>query len=257
MAPSRLRVHILGTGSAEPSKCRASSAIYLDFFQRGGMLVDAGEEALHLLDLQFGRPRRNELIQSLACVWISHLHADHCTGLLSIVVEHHSLRGARSAPLTLIAPFPVFNWLSEALWAIGFDPSTVIDFIHCRHTSGPPTTPLLGANLQQVCQQLGLTALTSVPVTHCYDSYGLVLETMEGFKLVYSGDTRPSEASPAFIAARVWCFISMRNLVSGCRRLSLPRELRRRFSFTRPPLSMPWPLMQSQRGTRRPTKPSR
>lgn len=42
-------------------------------------------------------------------------------------------------------------------------------------------------------RELGLTASFSVPVVHSVDAYALVLETQDGWKLVYSGDTRPSQ----------------------------------------------------------------
>jgi hypothetical protein len=38
-----LRVVLLGTGAACPSKYRNVTSIYLDFGARGGMLVDCGE----------------------------------------------------------------------------------------------------------------------------------------------------------------------------------------------------------------------
>mmetsp|Transcript_6536 Transcript_6536/g.8872 ORF Transcript_6536/g.8872 Transcript_6536/m.8872 type:complete len:199 (-) Transcript_6536:48-644(-) len=39
---------------------------------------------------------------------------------------------------------------------------------------------------------LGLSSLTSVDVIHCSQSFALVLQHSQGWKLVYSGDTRPS-----------------------------------------------------------------
>ena len=33
-----------------------------------------------------------------------------------------------------------------------------------------------------------------MPVSHCYDAYGLVVLHKDGWKLVYSGDTRPCRA---------------------------------------------------------------
>ncbi|GIL54053.1 hypothetical protein Vafri_9612 [Volvox africanus] len=48
------------------------------------------------------------------------------------------------------------------------------------------------------CQALGLVRWHSVAVHHCRDAWGLVLEHRDGWKLVYSGDTRPC---PALISA--------------------------------------------------------
>lgn len=38
---------------------------------------------------------------------------------------------------------------------------------------------------------LGLTQLESVPVVHCRNAYGIVLEGTAGWKFAFSGDTRP------------------------------------------------------------------
>lgn len=40
------RVILLGTGAACPSKYRNVTAIYIDFFERGGLLLDCGEGTL-------------------------------------------------------------------------------------------------------------------------------------------------------------------------------------------------------------------
>ena len=40
-------------------------------------------------------------------------------------------------------------------------------------------------------EALGLTRIESFTVDHCANSYGGVLESADGWKLVFSGDTRP------------------------------------------------------------------
>ena len=47
------------------------------------------------------------------------------------------------------------------------------------------------AIVQQVLSNLGISRLINVPVVHCYQAYAIVLEFNAGWKLVYSGDTRP------------------------------------------------------------------
>ena len=36
--------------------------------------------------------------------------------------------------------------------------------------------------------------MLTVPVDHCAEAYGLVLKHQRGWKIVYSGDTRPCQA---------------------------------------------------------------
>jgi hypothetical protein len=44
-----------------------------------------------------------------------------------------------------------------------------------------------------VLQSLGIGSLRSCRVDHCSEAYGVLIESHSGVKLVYSGDTRPSE----------------------------------------------------------------
>lgn len=47
------------------------------------------------------------------------------------------------------------------------------------------------AVLKTAVPALGLRNLESFPVEHCANAYGLLLEAEAGWKLVFSGDTRP------------------------------------------------------------------
>ena len=43
----------------------------------------------------------------------------------------------------------------------------------------------------EVLQSLGLRSFCNAPVLHCYQSYAVAMEVQAGYKIVYSGDTRP------------------------------------------------------------------
>ena len=53
----------------------------------------------------------------------------------------------------------------------------------------------LGAQeaIRAACEGLGLTALRSVDVVHCSHAWAAILEHTQGWKVVYSGDTRPCQ----------------------------------------------------------------
>ena len=75
-----LEIVFLGTGAAMPSKYRNVTGIFLDFFERGGMLVDCGEGTYGQLRRKYGH-RAEELVKRIRLIWISHIHADHHAGL--------------------------------------------------------------------------------------------------------------------------------------------------------------------------------
>lgn len=76
-----MEVVFLGTGAAMPSKYRNVTSIYINRFQQGGMLLDCGEGTFGQLARRFGLARVKEIVCGLACVWVSHIHADHHAGL--------------------------------------------------------------------------------------------------------------------------------------------------------------------------------
>ena len=78
-------VTFLGTGAAAPSKQRNCTGILLqDNHASSAMLLDCGEGTVGTLQRLFGSEAQ-AVIDSLDCIWISHLHADHHCGLLPLL----------------------------------------------------------------------------------------------------------------------------------------------------------------------------
>ncbi|DAZ93549.1 TPA: hypothetical protein N0F65_006537 [Lagenidium giganteum] len=185
---------VLGTGCAAPSKYRASSGIFVDISGgAGGVLLDCGEGTFGQLWRQFGEDTARR-IGTLQCIWVSHHHADHQCGLARILFEYTRYWRGRATPggdtgLVVIAPLSVLThvrfWLRDLL-----DAGARIQLCTCNDFN-QPSNP---ARRQLLVQAPGrLSSLLSVPVRHCYDSYGVVVTLQSGKKIVYSGDTRPCE----------------------------------------------------------------
>lgn len=63
--PDELEITFLGTGSAIPSKYRNVTGIYLDFFDRGSMILDCGEGSYGQLIRRLGRQGAEEAVKKL------------------------------------------------------------------------------------------------------------------------------------------------------------------------------------------------
>lgn len=61
------------------------SATHLDIPGHGGVLLDAGEGTLGQLARLYGPQGIVELMQNLKVIFISHLHADHHSGLTNVL----------------------------------------------------------------------------------------------------------------------------------------------------------------------------
>ena len=197
----------LGTGAAIPSKYRNVSGILFRSAGAGGLLLDCGEGSLGQLRRRLGEEGTREALRSLRCAWISHIHADHHLGLLSLLAARRAaLGGAAAPPLPVVGPAPLRRLLE--LHGSGVEPLACA-FVDLADTTAarqaafvadqgrtdgaaalaPPHYPLFLA----ACQLLGLARLHSVPVVHCAHAYAAVLEGAAGWKVVYSGDTRPCD----------------------------------------------------------------
>ncbi|KAK8274423.1 hypothetical protein V6Z11_D10G072800 [Gossypium hirsutum] len=251
-----LEIVLLGTGSSQPSKYRNVSSVYINLFSKGSLLLDCGEGTLGQLKRRYGVDGADKAIRNLKCVWISHIHADHHTGLARVLaLRRDLLKGVPHEPLLVIGPRQLKRYLDAYQRLEDLD----MQFLDCRSTAkaswdtfvrdgasnndgSSPQSPrhsnAKNESMQEINQTLfakgsrmqsylwqpgspvdhsaaypflkslkkmlgeaGLEALISFPVVHCPQAFGIVLEAAErvnsvgkvipGWKIVYSGDTRP------------------------------------------------------------------
>lgn len=99
----------LGTSSGVPTKQRNVSGVALTEPQgRGWFLIDCGEGTQHqLLHTRLSAAQ-------LKAILITHVHGDHCYGLPGLLAS--AAMSGRQAPLTIIAPAGIAEWL-EAVQA--------------------------------------------------------------------------------------------------------------------------------------------
>ncbi|KAL4809298.1 hypothetical protein BDV18DRAFT_131725 [Aspergillus unguis] len=77
-------IFTLGTGSSAPSKYRNVSSTLIHVPNKGYYLLDCGEDTLGQLKRMFPPEKLSEVLQNLRMIWVSHLHADHHLGTVSV-----------------------------------------------------------------------------------------------------------------------------------------------------------------------------
>ncbi len=182
-------VTFLGTASSFPSKYRSSSAI-LVHLPNGYMFLDCGEGTISQLYKCFGEEHANHILCNLKCIFVSHKHGDHHLGLIRILQQRLALFEQKSfcPDLVILGPPLIRKWLENYRRScdhLSFWYQDAKEFL--EHLNQSPT------NLHSSVQELGFTGVCMVPVLHVRHSYGIVLYHKEGWKLVYSGDTRPCD----------------------------------------------------------------
>ncbi|GLD94545.1 hypothetical protein PINS_up003156 [Pythium insidiosum] len=196
---------ILGTGSAAPSKLRASSAIYVELTTDTNsrrtehavpaMLLDCGEGAYGQLVRQFDSTEAVATrLQALRCIWISHHHADHQCGLVRVLEEF--LRVREDNELFVIAPNCVLTYVTT--WFPGLPQG--VRLATCDEINDH-SSPRRHEFLRHM--RAFVSEWRSVRVWHCHDAFGLVCRLVDGRRLVYSGDTKPCDQ---LVRAGEYCF---------------------------------------------------
>ena len=139
------RVHILGCGSALPTPRHYSSAQVVEL--RGKQfLVDCGEGT----QIQLRRSRIR--FTKISAVFITHLHGDHCFGLIGLL-STFGLVG-RTARLTVYAPQALESMLKQQMALFCHDFDYEVDFVAVDTTC------------QQVVYEDRSLTVESIPLEH-------------------------------------------------------------------------------------------
>ncbi|XP_037664172.1 zinc phosphodiesterase ELAC protein 2 [Choloepus didactylus] len=187
----------LGTGSAIPMKIRNVSATLVNMSSDKSLLLDCGEGTFGQLCRHYG-DGVDRVLGTLAAVFVSHLHADHHTGLLNILLQREralASLGLPFRPLLVVAPTQLRAWLQqyhnqcqEILHHVSVIPA------RCLQKGAEGSSPTVERWIESLLGECGLEEFQTCLVRHCKHAFGCALVHTSGWKVVYSGDTMPCEA---------------------------------------------------------------
>lgn len=184
-------VVFLGTGSAMPNKARNVSGILLNFSETKSMIMDCGEGTFGQLCRYYG-DKVDDVLASIQCIFISHIHADHHAGLINLLRHWKRVTKDDSGnSLILIGPKRMFIWLN--LFHNNCEPFiNRIRFVELGELNIKMAKKERSRHEASLLSRLNLTEFNTVYVRHCANAYGVTLTHQDGWKVVYSGDTMPS-----------------------------------------------------------------
>lgn len=235
-----VQVVTLGTGSALPSIHRnvLSNLVRVPYvdpatneIRYNSILLDGGENTIGSLIRNFGHNGHEHLKQifdELGLIHLSHLHADHHLGIISVISAWFDVNKHNNKKLYLVIPWQYNNFVSE--WYKLEQLTSAIDlhrivYISCEefmrypeqeleqfsidefeekfdtgrlngHIPKAAPCPPSTALIEQLYHDLNIEKIQTVRAIHCYWSYSISLTfrltDSETFKVSFSGDTRPS-----------------------------------------------------------------
>ncbi|KAI1822707.1 hypothetical protein F4861DRAFT_540754 [Xylaria intraflava] len=183
----------LGTGSAMPSKYRNVSATLVRVPGYGNYLLDAGENTMGQLKRVFGHELPS-VLRDLKVIWISHLHADHHLGTISVIQAWHeeTMKSNPSSKLMIASHSHMIAFLQEYadIEAFGFERLVFTQFDKIDGQSPPSQIRVFSG---EEAKEFGLQSIEICWVNHCYAAMATALTLPSGLKIAYSGDCRPSD----------------------------------------------------------------
>uniref|UniRef100_A0A8C5QS61 Zinc phosphodiesterase ELAC protein 2 n=1 Tax=Leptobrachium leishanense TaxID=445787 RepID=A0A8C5QS61_9ANUR len=195
--PRYPEIVFLGTGSAVPMKTRNVSSTLVNVSPSQSLLLDCGEGTFGQLHRHYG-DAIEDVLSRISAVFISHIHADHHTGLLNILLQRQRAgmsTGKRLSPVLVIGPTVLMTWLNQY-------------HDHCQeilhHFNLIPAKFLLDPSedlnqnqkdlIDSLLRTYGLEKFQTCLVRHCRNAFGCSIIHRSGWKLVFSGDTMPCDA---------------------------------------------------------------
>ncbi|WBW71835.1 nuclear 3'-tRNA processing endonuclease tRNAse Z, Trz1 [Schizosaccharomyces osmophilus] len=205
-AGSEIQFCTLGTGSAMPSLYRNVSSNFVKIPKRtsgrdndsakvvsstNNILLDCGEGTLGRLARQYGDSLNDE-ISSLKWIYISHMHADHHAGVIGVLKLWFSI-SSTSSKLFLCGPPQFESWLEDYSKLDKLDLSRIVFLSNSAVRRDRSLTDADQIKYRMLLQELDFASFETVAAVHCPFSYCTQFTGNEGWKIAYSGDTRPSE----------------------------------------------------------------
>ncbi|XP_061837457.1 zinc phosphodiesterase ELAC protein 2 isoform X2 [Nerophis lumbriciformis] len=186
----------LGTGSAMPMKIRNVSGTLVHISPSQSLLLDCGEGTFGQLCRHYG-DGVDEALSKISTIFVSHLHADHHTGLLKLLYQREralATLGKAWSSVFLMGPPDIMSWLTqyhhscqEILHHVSFISNNVLYF------KDKPPTPRTQTYLQALLKNNSLEKFQTCTVRHCKNAFACSFTHQSGWKLVFSGDTMPCD----------------------------------------------------------------
>lgn len=190
-------VVFLGTGSALPMKIRNVSGTLVNISPSQSLLLDCGEGTFGQLCRHYGDDV-DDALSKISTVFISHLHADHHTGLIKLLYQRQRALVSLAkpfSPIYLVAPAQIMAWLGQYH---DYCEEILSHFNHIPNRllcdDAEVSKPKTHSFIQAMLKKNNLEKFQTCFVRHCKNAFACSFVHQSGWKLAFSGDTMPCDA---------------------------------------------------------------
>ena len=198
--PNYPKITFLGTGSCISSNYRTVTSILVEIKKNLFIFLDCGEGTLSQCIRHFGPLKTKDILRKLKAIFISHQHADHHLGMIGIIqarkqaFEEEQLKVDK---LDLLIPSKMTFFLKY--YHTEFEPMLEdckqVRLEHLLLFSSPGSEKKVQVyfenEMKLLLENLSLKSIITSRALHCAHAFSIALTTDFGFKIVFTGDTRP------------------------------------------------------------------
>ncbi|KAM8724851.1 zinc phosphodiesterase ELAC protein 2 isoform 1-T1 [Acanthopagrus schlegelii] len=190
-------VVFVGTGSSLPMKIRNVSGTLVNISPSQSVLLDCGEGTFGQLCRHYGE-NVDQVLSKISTIFVSHMHADHHTGLQMILYERRRALEVMKKPFSpvyLVGPAGILTWLNQ-YHEYCEEIQDHINFIPNRSLcdGAEPPTGRTKSLIKALLKKNDLKKFETCLVRHCKNAYACSFVHQSGWKLAFSGDTMPCDA---------------------------------------------------------------
>jgi len=197
-------VTMLGTGSSVPSKYRNVTGILVETEPDSWILLDCGEGTFGQMVRLYGLERTRQVLRGLKAIYISHQHADHHLGMINVMLAREEAFRVANEPVLCLLILATKR-LAEFLTYYHSRLQPILchaELVQCEHLvmyddreeEGRKVQLLYADRMIHLLETLGLESIATCKAIHCPHAFCVSFTTKAGFKIAYSGDTRPNPA---------------------------------------------------------------
>jgi len=198
---------VLGSASAMPGKYRNNSSYLVEVKKDHFIILDCGEGTLNQLCRLKGEEDTKRILRNLKAIYISHQHADHHLGSINLLIAReetfqHEIE--KITPLYLVVTDEYRHFLCsyhQNIQPVLQNVQLIKNEELIKHTQKDKFMHEIldqerfqFINKKLLVEFLLYTSLSEIETCralHCRHAFCVTIKTEEGFKITYSGDTRP------------------------------------------------------------------
>ncbi|EGG24829.1 hypothetical protein DFA_03074 [Cavenderia fasciculata] len=198
LSRQELEIVFLGTGCSQSSEYRDETCIYLDLFEKGGIMMDVGGGSYSQMFRKYGEEVTTKKLAALRFIFISHMHTDHHEGIQKILEMRHlaldklgvAEDDIERRELAILSQSGARFYISEIhnSLTLGKNLWSYVQYYRTPniHESDDPRVDRLSKFLKK---HLSLESFKVINVIHSFGATGIEIKSTSGWSVAYSGDT--------------------------------------------------------------------